>query len=209
MTTDGDGPKPGQPTAPAFLYADDGQADDGPVDVFAPLRRYHYTLTSADALAFLQLPAKPSARVRVALGCWLFAGGVIVGLMPDRVTGGPGSWQFVIVLLAVVALQFGLALLARALWRRIRAQRLVPVPLPGLLEESGDCLAGTVIGEEGEATLSPELIGEIVETPTRLFIRNWNTTIIVPVAAFDDAGEMSAFAAHWRALSKGPYYFEA
>ena len=69
-----------------------------------------------------------------------------------------------------------------------------------------DCVAGTDILTLDCAYLSPELIGQVVQTPTHLFVLNFGTAIVVPARVFSDA---SAMAQHLRELAAGPYYFDA
>lgn len=173
------------------------------------LERYTYTLTRADALAYLRLKREAPGWAKVLFGLWFILGGVVSGLLPDAVNGPPGSWQSVWAFLAVVAVQFALLLLARALWRRWRAWRMVPTPRRAEFEIWIDCVAGTEIDSDDCAYLSPELIGRVLNTPTHLFILNQNTRIVVPVRAFGSAQEASRMAQHLRELAAGPYYFDA
>jgi hypothetical protein len=150
------------------------------------LERWQFTLTRADALAYLRLRREWSDRAK--------------GLLP-----GDLLWAFLAVEAALIAAIFA----GRDLVRRRRAFRLVPVPRPAVLEEWTDCIAGTEIGSADEAYLSPELIGEVLLTPTHLFILGFDTVIAVPRTAFADAEEAEATAAHFKSLARGPYYFEA
>jgi len=57
-----------------------------------------------------------------------------------------------------------------------------------------------------DAYFSPELIGDVTLTETHLFVRNFETTLVIPRHALgDDAEEV---AAHISALARGPYYFD-
>ena len=194
--------KPGQDTAPAFASAPARDFDGG------LLSRWQFTLTHQDALAYLRLKREVPGPLKIVLGAWFMAGGVAFGLLPDWVVGLDGSWRNVAAFLAVIALQFAVLWLGRALWRQIRARRMVPVPLRGEFEEWIDCIAGTDILSQECAYLSPELIGQVVDTPTHIFILNHYTTIIAPKTAFASPAEADAMAAHIRKLAAGPYYFE-
>lgn len=166
------------------------------------LARWHFTLTAADALALLRLRREwPDwAKIGFALAC--LAGGALSGLLAPEGRLFP-------VFLAVEAGLIALIFLGRDLWRRLRARRMVSAPIPGVLEEWIDCIAGTEIFRGEVAYLSPELIGEVLLTPTHLFIRNYETAIVVPRTAFTDAAEAEALAAHLQELARGPYYFDA
>ena len=194
MTSDGDFDGPGRATSPAFAYPVARDFDGG------LLRRWCFVLTSDDALAYLRLRRDWTGRARLALGLTCFAGGVIWGLSPWADAGAAGFLLTESVLIAMILAGLGLA-------RRQRARRMVRQPRPGVLEEWTDCIAGTELDSPDEAYLSPELIGEVLLTRTHLFIRSYNTTLVVPRHALGDEAE--AVAAHIRALSRGPYYFDA
>lgn len=184
--------RPGQETASAFAYPVKRGFDGG------LLRRWTFVLTRADALAVLRLRRKWTARTKIGLALLCFAGGAVSALLP---------WQGWVPFLITELALFGLLFLARDLWQRIAAYRLVPVPRPGMLEEWIDCIAGSEITSADEAYLSPELIGQVLLTRTHLFICSQYTTIVVPRAALADEAE--DLATHITALSRGPYYFDA
>jgi hypothetical protein len=166
------------------------------------LARWEFTLTRADALAWLRLRREWSGRAKLAFGVACLAGGGLSGLLP-------GSEAGLLPFLLTEALVIAAVFAGRDLWRQHRARALVPHPRPAVLEEWVDCIAGTEIDGPDEAYLSPELIGEVLLTRTHLFIRNYSTTIVVPRRAFADAAEAEAVAAHITTLSRGPYYFDA
>ena len=85
---------------------------------------------------------------------------------------------------------------------------MIPVPVQAEFEEWIDCVAGTDILTLDCDYLSPELIGQLLETPTHLFVLNFNTAIVVPLRVFGDAGAARAMVTHLRALAAGPYYFD-
>ena len=78
-----------------------------------------------------------------------------------------------------------------------------------MFEEWIDCVAGTALDDIGEDTgenyISPELIGEVIETPTHIFIKSGSTSIFLPKRALEDPTEMVTYL---RQLAKGPYYFD-
>lgn len=182
-------------TDPAFGFSPPEGLDGG------LLARWHFTQTAEDALALLRLRREWPDRAKLAFGLACLAGGALAGVL------APEGWLFP-VFLAVEAALIALIFLGRDLMRRRRARRMVPVPRPAVLEEWVDCIAGSEITTGEEDYLSPELIGEVLLTPSHLFIRNFASAIVVPRQAFADAAEAEAFAAHLRALARGPYYFD-
>lgn len=195
MSLSNDLPGPGQDTVPAFSM---GSRDfDGGL-----LRRWTYVLTRDDALALLRLRKEWSGRAKLGFGLACLGGGALAGLLAP---GDSILVPFLLVEASLIAAVFGL----RDLMRRRKAAALVPQPRPGLLEEWVDCIAGSAVDEADEVYVSPELIGQVLLTPTHLFIRSHASTIVVPRAAFADADEAVAFAAHVTQLSRGPYYFDA
>ena len=195
--------QPKRDTALAFASTPSRDFDGG------LLERYTYTLTRADALAYLRLKRSWPGWAKLLFALWFMLGGAVSGLLPDWLTGPATSLQSLLAFLAVVAVQLILFALARALWRRWRAARMVPVPRPAEFEIWIDCVAGTEIDGADCAYLSPELIGQVLDTPTHLFILNTNTRIVVPLRAFGSAAEVAQMAVRLRDLAAGPYYFDA
>lgn len=193
--------EPGQETAPAFSASRD--FDGGLVS------RWQFTLTHEDALAYLRLKRELPGWAKWALGAWFIAGGAVFGLLPESVTGLEDSWRYFAVFCTVIALQFAIVLTARAVWWKIKARRMVREPLRGEFEEWIDCIAGTDILSQDCAYLSPELIGQVVDTAAHIFVLNSNTAIVVRKSAFASRTEADEMAAHIRKLAAGPYYFEA
>ncbi len=85
---------------------------------------------------------------------------------------------------------------------------MVPTPRFAVFEEWIDCVAATEIDSTDEAYLSPELIGEVVQTRSHIFIRSHSATLVIPARAFADAVEVTAVVRHLRELGRGPYYFD-
>ncbi len=195
--------EPGRETASAFAITPSRDFDGG------LLQRWTYTLTAADALAYLRLRREWSGRAKWALGAWFIAGGAVFGLLPDSVTEPQESWRSWAVFLGVLAVQWALVLLGITLWQLWRARRMVPGTVQAEFEEWVDCVAGTDLFTLDCAYLSPELIGQVLETPTHIFVLNFDTAIVVPLRAFADSAEASQMAQHLRDLAAGPYYFEA
>ena len=107
-----------------------------------------------------------------------------------------------------MALQWALVLLGLNLWQHWRARRMLPAPMQAEFEEWVDCVAGTDLFSLECAYLSPELIGQVLETPAHIFVLNVDTAIVVPVRAFTDRAEAARMAQHLRDLAVGPYYFQ-
>ena len=136
---------------------------------------------------------------------WYLAGGAFIGILPEVVTGPAYSLQFIALLLGILAVQFLAWHLTRALWRLGQARKLIPQPRAAVFEEWIDCVAGTALDDTDEIYLSPELIGEVIDTPTHIFITSGLTAITLPKRALENPAEM---VTHLRQLSKGPYYFD-
>ncbi len=203
MTADDAFEQPGQDAAPAFACAPSRDFDGG------LLERHTFTLTRADALAYLRLRREWSGGAKWALGVWFMAGGAAFGLLPDALSGPQGSWQNWGVFLAVLSLQCALLLIATQIWQHWRAAQMVPVPRPGEYEEWIDCIAGSEIDSPDCAYLSPELIGQVLDTPSHIFVLNTNTRIVIPKRAFDSAETAQVAVNRLHELAAGPYYFEA
>ncbi len=202
MTSAETAQKPGLETAPAFAFAPARDFDGG------LLERHEFTLTRADALAYLRLRRKWSGRAQWALGGWFVAGGAVFGLLPDGVGGTQGSWQNWGVFLAVLAVQFALLLIAIQIWRQWRAARMVPVPRLAAYEEWIDCIAGSEIDSEETAYLSPELVGQVLDTPTHIFVLSHNAPIVIPKRAFASKDKAQRVVERLHELAAGPFYFE-
>ena len=202
MTASNGSDMPGRDSASAFASVPSRDFDGG------LLERHTFTLTHADALAYLRLKREWPDRAKWALGLWFLFGGAIWGLLPESVTGPEQSWQSRATFMAVIALQCVALWLGRGLWRQWRARQMVPTPRQAEFEEWIDCIAGSEIDSEDCAYLSPELIGQVLETPTHLFVLNTNTRIVVPKRAFASPQIAAAMADHIRELAAGPYYFD-
>lgn len=194
---------PGQTIAPALPVTPTRNFDGG------LLSRYSYVLTQADALAYLRLRREWSGRAKIMLALWFFAGGALFGLLPEAMKGPPDSWRSIAAFLGIMALQFALLLIALTLWQHHRARRMVPRPRPGVFEEWIDGIAASQIDDTEDAFLSPELIGQVLNTASHIFVLNHNTTMVIPTRAFANAAEAAEMADHIRELARGPYYFDA
>ena len=193
---------PGQETDPAFALPPSRDFDGG------LLRRWHFTLTSADALAWLRLTAPLTQRTRRLFGLGLFLTGAIVALLPPELVGAWGSTRFILTLLGPVGFELAVIVALREIYLRRRASALIPSPRPGLFEEWVDCIAVTEIDSADDAYLSPELIGEVQLSRTHIIVKSHSSTLLVPTRAFASPGEALEIARHLSQLAKGPYYFD-
>lgn len=170
------------------------------------LRRWTFILTRDDALAYLDLPRPVPRHTKVLQMVWFVAGGACTGMLPENLTGPANTPSFIAVLLTVLAAQFVLLRAVRAVWRLWQAQQRVPNPRPAVFEEWIDCVAGASLDDSNEIYLSPELIGDVIETPTHIFILSGQNVITLPKRVLEDPAEMVVYL---RRLAKGPYYFDA
>lgn len=195
--------KPEQATASAFASAPSRDFDGG------LLGRISFEMTAGEALAYLRLKRELSGREKLGLGVWLMASGAATGFLPDWLMGPPDGMQSIAVFLLFLTASFGLLLLARRVWQRLRAARLVPIPYPAVFEEWIDCIAGTRIGYTDEDYLSPELIGQVIDTKTHIFALSFGSAIVIPKRAFATPEAADRMVAHLQELAAGPYYFDA
>jgi len=193
---------PGRETDPAFALPPSRDFDGG------LRRRWSYELTAKDALAYLRLRRPLPGWQKRVFGAVFLGWGAAVALLPQAVAGPWGSPRFVLILAGGATLGAVVVLALRGALRRRKAAQMVPVPRPAVFEEWVDCVAATEIGGTDEDYLSPELIGEVVQTATHIFVRSHGTTLVVPTRAFANAAEAAEIVAHLRALAKGPYYFD-
>lgn len=192
---------PGQGSAPAFFLP----SRDFPGGL---LVRYQFVLTQVDADACLRFRFRREhpvwhAILLVSVGIGLFA---LTLMVFDRSFYRLPQHAAVWVLVAF-AQYIPLRIFTFFRLRR-QVRRLLPQPRHAMFEEWTDCVAGNGIDDGQNIYLSPELIGEIVETRFHIFILSGGTTIILPRRVFTDNGEAGAMVAHLRQLAKGPYYFD-
>lgn len=202
MTSDDSAARPRRATASAFASVPSRDFDGG------LLERHVFTLTQADALAYLRLKREWPGWAKWGAGLWFMAGGAVWGLLPEAWHGPEESWWAIASFGAVIAVQFGLLLTGRAVWRQLRARRMVPVPRQAEYEVWIDCIAGSEIDQPDCAYLSPELIGQIIDAPDHIFVLSHATRIVIPKRAFDSADKAQQVVAHLRELAAGPYYFD-
>jgi hypothetical protein len=186
---------PGRETDPAFALPPSRDFDGG------LLRRWSYHLTAADALALLRLRKPWSNLHKVGFGLASVTGGALSTLYPTVFLGlGP----FLMIETLLITGFFA----GRGLLRRRAARAMVPTPRTAVFEEWIDCIAATSIDGTDEDYLSPELIGEVLQTRSHIFVRSHSTTLVIPTRAFATASEAAELAVHLRNLAKGPYYFD-
>ena len=168
---------------------------EGQQDAGQPARVFLCDLTPADALAWERLPSEATGWRKVGVFAPWVAVGMVwgasgdMGSLPLRLalTGGAGL---------AVMLAAG-ALTARARARRARAR--VPRPCRVQVEDFGDHLALRGMDPPGPVTfVAPETIRQVVLARGHVFLEVPPELVILPLAAFEDAAEMAAFAAVWQ-----------
>lgn len=177
----------------------DGPPSDSSVadqqDAGHPARVFLCDVTPADALAWERLPSEATGWRKVGVFAPWVAVGMVWGASGDMaslalrlpLTGGAGL---------AVMLAAG-ALTARARARRARSR--VPAPCRVQVEEFGDHLALRGVDPPGPATfIAPETIRQIVLARGHVFLEAPPDLMILPLAAFEDAADMAAFAAVWQ-----------
>lgn len=183
-----EGPVGGDGTPPDSSVAD--QQDAG-----HPARVFLCDLTPADALAWERLPTEATGWRKVGVFAPWVAVGMVWGASGDMgslglrlaLTGGAGL---------AVMLAAG-ALTARAQARRARSR--VQGPCRMQVEDFGDHLALRGVDPPRPATvIVPETIRQIVLAPGRVFLEAPPDLVILPLAAFEDAADMAAYAAVWQ-----------
>ncbi len=162
-----------------------------------PQRTYAYQLTSADLLAWLDLP---SEKTPAAFLLWTVPAGLCLAVLPASWVGVPFEPKFLLSGAVLLGGWFGFFVLAIRQVQAMRARRAFPAPVDMTLQEWDDHLAEMSNG--GTRTIAPRDIGAIVETPKHVFVRARADMIIVPLAAFKDAGDLHAFARRWDDKSK-------
>ncbi|MCX5568133.1 hypothetical protein [Kaistia nematophila] len=149
-------------------------------------------LTRADALAYETLPREIMGWRRILLFLWAGSGGMAVAFLPEGWVGGEGSLRFWAILLACVAIQFGLATAAMTAWAYVKAARRLPRPVAVTMLDHVDRLEWQ---EQGVISVfASETIGPVIQTLTHLFVHAGGRVLILPVRTFDGMAAMSAFA---------------
>lgn len=164
-----------------------------------PLQVLHYRLTPADALAWERLPREVQGWRKLGF----FAPWMVLGMAWALSEPLPG-------LLARGALAGGAGIAAWlvtsgmvARTQRRRARQRISAPTDMRCTIWADRLEiGASTAGETPAILTPDSIRQVIPTPERLFIDAVPALLILPRAAFDDAAQMAAFAAHWDQLSR-------
>lgn len=188
MSASGQDAGPGQETAPGLVLPGD------------PLRRLHYRLTPADALAWEALPAEARGWSKLAL----FAPWVAAGLGWGITDGAELDLALRLAMVTGAALAVWVltqALLARG--RLLRARARIAAPVEMVCAVWGDRLAAfAVAAPDARTVITPDRIRQVVTTGARLFLDCPDCLLILPLQAFDDAADMARFAARWDGLSR-------
>jgi hypothetical protein len=153
-----------------------------------PVAIYRYRLSRADALAYFELSRELTGWEKFQYVIAIFAAGMLIGVLPTDWT--PLAWWS-----AAAGIVFLTIVLALG-WMNFRIRRqaaALSLPVGDVtLEEWGDHLSERAAS--GDRFIAYEMIGQVIETPGRVFVRVDDTPLIVPAAAFADLADMTAFA---------------
>ena len=173
---------------------------EGPGQAAAPALFLHFRLTPADALAWEMLPAEARGWLKAAL----FAPWIMLGLGWGVTEGNGLALWLRLALAAAPALAvwaLSQALISRARQRRAIAR--IPAPLEMVCTSGARQLVAHPDDQPQTAlTVTPETLRQVVLTPTHLFLDADPALLILPRAAFAEAADMAALAAHWDSLSQ-------
>lgn len=158
----------------------------------APVQRYAFVLTRADALAYETLPREITGWRRFLLILWAGSGGMAVAFLPEGWVGSEGGWWFWALILTSIAVQYGLAMVAMTACAHYRAAHRMPRPIEVTVLDQVDHLEWQEPG--GTFVVASETIGPVIETPAHLFVHVDDRVLILPLRAFGSGVEMSAFA---------------
>src|SRR3990167_9224596 len=156
----------------------------------APMRSAGYVLDWRDALAWEALPREMRGWRKAVMLLWL--------------AGAEGSLQYYAVLVALLAVQYGIATVVLTGARYLRAWRLFPHPVQVRLDFWGDHLEESRSDLVAPQVIVPEYCGVFITTPSHMFVPYLrDQVLIVPVSAFDNAEAMRAEAASYEELWAG------
>jgi hypothetical protein len=168
--------------------------------VTKPLRTLTYTLTADDALAFANLQRDYKGWGKALFYAWIACAGLTLVLLPHEWTGDEGDVRFYVIGLALIGLFWFSGSLIRDQYRRYRAYRAIPAPVPARLEIRGDHLHAELPGRT--LSIAYETINAVVRGKAHVFITALPDTLIVPLSAFGSDEKMAAFAADIEARSR-------
>lgn len=157
----------------------------------APLLTLTYTLTTADALAYEAMPRELIGWRKWLLLIWLAVAGGAVAFLPVEWIGPEWGWRFWLAALLLVGIAYGLAAAVMTLATHRRARRHIPAPMVVTLEQWGDHLAVTTA--ERQLFVAYETIADVAIGKSHVFITAPPEALIVPLTAFPDRDEMTAF----------------
>ncbi|OHC56083.1 MAG: hypothetical protein A3D16_04935 [Rhodobacterales bacterium RIFCSPHIGHO2_02_FULL_62_130] len=170
----------------------------------APMRSAGYVLDWRDALAWEALPREMRGWRKAVMLLWLAGAGAVLALLPERVAGAEGSLQYYAVLVALLAVQYGIATVVLTGARYLRAWRRFPHPVQVRLDFWGDHLEESRSDLVAPQVIVPEYCGVFITTPSHMFVPYLrDQVLIVPVSAFDNAEAMRAEAASYEELWAG------
>lgn len=160
----------------------------------------HYTLTAADALAYERLPRTLTGMQRATLYLWLVLAGVLLVALPPELVGTISSPRFWLTGAAFLIIQWFIYTALRWWWQRSRARARYPRPVDISLEQFDDHLQLTENGRTWNIPFGD--IGVLLPTASHLFMAAGRDLVIVPVAAFGNAGGMDDIVARIDAYAR-------
>lgn len=157
-----------------------------------------YQLDWRDALAWETLPTELRGGQRAIYIGFLVTGGMAYGAFGEHLPSWAGHVPYVVQMLAIVAVMHGLWRVCFSLLLRHRARKRLPRRTYCVFEDWGDHIY--IHNEFEEVSLSADLCRQTVATPKHLFLDFGDPLVIVPVTAFENPVQMTAFVKKWRNL---------
>lgn len=152
------------------------------------VRTLSYSLTRADALAYMLLRHELTGWEKFRLLVCVASGGLLVGLLPADMSRS-GWWA------AAVAIMALFSVLA-VVWSNVEVRRrAAKLPLPSgevALERLDDGLHER--SNAGVRHVAYAGIAQVIATEAHVFVRAEPQPVIVPRSAFESTAEMRAFA---------------
>ena len=170
-----------------------------------PVRRFDFTTTRADALAWERLPVERTGWRLVAFYLWLATAGLWIVLAEEAFGLVAWSLPHLVVIAAAVGFNLGVVRLIEVAAVRRRAARRRPEPVAVHVEDHG----GHLVHWEGAAArpatariVALDRVRQIVVTEDRLMVDVPPEVLILPLAVFADVADMRATAAAWDARAE-------
>lgn len=142
-----------------------------------PLQVYETTLTMADAAWYETLPRTIGPRGTLVFFAWIGSAGGVLAALPHEWTKPQGSWEFWAIGAALLAANYGIAVLVLTIRSRLRARRRIPRPVSLRVEQWPDRFE---ITENGAARrMNYEAITKIVRSKWHIFVEAGSDLLIL------------------------------